>query len=901
MVKPKLVIIDGNSLINRAYYALPPLTTKDGLPTNAVYGFATMLFRIFEEHYPDYISVAFDRKEATFRHKEFDGYKAQRKGMPQELAQQMPVLKDLLDVLEINRIEIEGYEADDIIGTLSKYGESEGLYVLIVTGDRDALQLVSEDVKVVYTKKGVSEFELYDLEKIKQVYGLTPEKLIDLKGLMGDKSDNIPGVPGVGEKTALKLIHEFGSLEKVFERVEELPPGKLKENLQDNAQQAMLSKKLATIHRDIPITIDLDKCRTSSPDAGAVLAKLSELEFSSLIERAKKLLGQEERAEALSFGKAELSYRCTQKFEEAKKVLEKVNKSKRIAFEIVVSTDDYIDFEVYGISLAWDEREGVYIPINHPGYSLDEDQVFGLIKPVMENPLIEKYGHHLKQDIIALKQRGVDLVNYTFDSEIFAYLLDPAASSYQLEKIVLKYLGSNISSIEDLTGKGKKAVELNKLEMDRVCECMASRVESIFKLKPIMEGDIKRMDMEKLAHEIELPLIEVLADMELNGIKVDKEALVHYSEKLQGSIDDITKEIFSLAGEEFNINSPKQLGEILFKRLGLPPIKKTKTGYSTDAEVLEQLKDKHPVVEKILEYRQLVKLKSTYADGLLKAINPRTGRVHSSFKQTVTATGRISSTEPNLQNIPIKLELGREIRRVFVPENEKYLFVDADYSQIELRILAHISGDQNLIKAFKENQDIHTQTAAQVFGVDPSEVTPSMRSSAKAVNFGIIYGISDYGLSQNLRIPRKKAAQYIEKYLAKYKGVKEYMDGVIREGQENGLVKTILGRIRYLPELKSGNRNLRSFGERMAMNTPIQGSAADIIKLAMIRVYKGLKKKGLRSHLVLQVHDELIIEACKEEIEEVKKLLRECMEEAVDLKVPLRVDMSVGENWYEAK
>lgn len=896
-----MVIIDGNSLVNRAFYALPPLTTKEGLPTNAVYGFLTMLFKIFEEQHPDYISVAFDRKEATFRHREYEGYKAQRKGMPEELAQQMPVLKDVLDTLMINRVEIEGYEADDIIGTLSRYGEGKGIEVLVVTGDRDALQLVSSGVKVVYTKRGVSEFELYDLDSIEKIYGLMPEKLVDLKGLMGDKSDNIPGVPGVGEKTALKLLHEFGSLEQVLGRLDELPEGRIKQNLVENAHQAALSKKLAAIHRDIPIDIDLNKCRRIAPDPDSVLAKFSQLEFNSLFERASKLLAGDKGMPAEHTASPGGVCECVSTLEELEKVLEAIKEGSALAIEIVVSTDDYIDFEVYGISLAWNERQGVYIPLMHSGYSLDKDAVFERIKPIMENEKIEKYGHHLKQDIIALKQQNIAMKNYRFDSEVFAYLLDPAASSYQLEKVAFKYLGVNIGGLEDLVGKGRSAVKFSELEMEKVCEHIAFRTESIFRLRTVMENEIKNMGMERLAYDIELPLIEILADMELYGIKVDRKALVEYSEKLQSSIDGLTEEVYSLAGEKFNINSTRQLGEVLFNRLGLPPIKKTKTGYSTDAEVLEQLKERHPIVEKILEYRQLVKLKSTYADGLLKAINERTGRVHSSFRQTVTATGRISSTEPNLQNIPIRLELGRDIRRVFVPGDGDFVFVDADYSQIELRVLAHISGDKNLIDAFRENRDIHTQTATQVFGVEPDKVTPSMRSSAKAVNFGIIYGISDYGLSQNLKIPRKKAAGYIQRYFAEYSGVKKYMDEIVREGHEKGMVKTILGRIRYLPELKSGNRNLRSFGERMAMNTPIQGSAADIIKLAMIKVHKGLKEKTLKSRLILQVHDELIIEAYRDEVEEVKALLKSCMEEAVELRVPLRADMGVGENWYEAK
>jgi DNA polymerase-1 len=906
LANPTMVIIDGNSLINRAYYALPPLNTKDGVPTNAVYGFLTMLFKILDEHCPDYISVAFDRKEATFRHQEYDGYKAQRKGMPDELACQMPLLKDLLDVLGINRIEIEGYEADDIIGTLSRYGEEQGLSVLVVTGDRDALQLVSRDLAVVYTKRGVSDFKLYGPDEITEEYGLEPERLTDLKGLMGDKSDNIPGVPGVGRKTALKLLHSYRSLEGVLEGIQQMPPGKLRDSLTNNMQQALLSKRLATICRDVPIDIDLESCKRGFPDQQSVLSKLSDLEFNSLIERAKRVFwGQQQDAADNSRHSTEydtgMDYCCVYDIDGIKKAVSKIVESGRLAFEIVVSTDEHIEFDIYGISVAWNPQHGVYIPVGHSGFDIQAGSVFELLRPVMENPEVEKYGYHLKQDIIALKLHGIELRGYAFDAEIFAYLLDPASSSYELEKIALKYLGSTIPAMEMLTGKGKNYTAIKDIEPDRVCRNMACRAQTIFGLKDVMIKQIDDLGLSRLAYQVELPLVEVLADMEISGIKIDKGALEDYSAKLQRRIDSLTDRIFRTAGRQFNINSPKQLGEVLFVDLGLPPIKKTKTGYSTDAEVLEQLMDRHPIIGDILEYRQLVKLKTTYTDGLLKAVNPNTGRIHSSFKQTVTATGRISSTEPNLQNIPVRLELGKELRRVFVPENKDYIFVDADYSQIELRVLAHISGDPNLVKAFTEDQDIHIQTAAQVFGVSPEDVTPAMRSSAKAVNFGIIYGISDYGLSQNLRISRKSAAEYIEKYFARFNVVKEYMGRIIKQGLETGMVTTILGRIRYLPELRSNNRNLRGFGERMAMNTPIQGSAADIMKLAMIKVHSALKDKGLRSRLVLQVHDELIVEAHRKELDMVKAILTECMETAVELKVPLKVDLAVGNSWYEAK
>ncbi|NLZ90978.1 MAG: DNA polymerase I [Clostridiales bacterium] len=900
MEKPRMIVIDGNSLINRAFYALPPLSTKQGLPTNAVYGFVTMLFKILEEYNPDYISVAFDRKEATFRHNEYSDYKAQRKGMPEDLAVQVPVLKDLLDAMDINRMEAAGFEADDVIGTLSRYGEQEGMEVLIVTGDRDALQLVSDSVKVIYTKRGVSDFELCDKRSVKERYGLEPAGLIDLKGLMGDKSDNIPGVPGVGEKTALKLLQQYGNLEAVLENANNMPEGRLKQSLISNIQQAVLSKKLATICRDIPIVLDIGRSRKPSPDIHRVAAKLSELEFNSLIDRAKDLLGTGDTAKTPGNKTPECTYTCLETLDGMDAVLENIQRNKCMAFEIVTSTDDDIEFEVYGISIAWDRGEGVYIPTGNEGCALDEAAVFNALKPIMEDGSIKKLGHHLKQDIIALAKRGISLVNYTFDSEIFAYLLDPAASSYDLEKIAIKYLGENIAGIEEIAGKGKDRIRFNQIEMEKICRYLADRARCMFALRDVLEKQIRDAGMEDLVYSVELPLVQVLASMQLTGIRLDRKELEQYLGKLGRNIEALTLEIYSHAGEEFNINSTKQLGEVLFVKLGLPPVKKTKTGYSTDVEVLEQLRDRHPIVEKVLEYRQLIKLKSTYAEGLMKAINPRTGRVHSNFKQTVTTTGRISSTEPNLQNIPIKLDLGREIRRAFIPGSEEYLFVAADYSQIELRVLAHVSGDKNLIKAFREQQDIHSRTAAQVFDVTPLEVTPAMRNSAKAVNFGIIYGISDFGLARSLHIPRSKAAGYIKRYFEVFSGVREYMDRVIKEGTRQGMVRTMLGRTRYLPELKSGNRNIRNLGERLAMNTPIQGSAADIIKLAMNKVYNRLKEENLRSRLVLQVHDELIIETHRDELDRVKAILRECMEGAVDLKVPLEVKMSVGRNWYEA-
>ncbi|MFZ5965963.1 MAG: DNA polymerase I [Bacillota bacterium] len=884
----RMVIIDGNSLINRAFYGIPTLTTKEGLHTNAVYGFVNMLYKILEEYDPRYISVAFDRKAPTFRHMEFEDYKAGRKRMPDELSQQMPILKEVLDAFRIHRVEIDGFEADDLIGTLVKYGENASLHPIVVTGDRDALQLASEITKILITKKGISSLEVYDKSEVLAKYEVTPEQFIDLKGLMGDKSDNIPGVPGIGEKTAIKLIKEFDSIENLLKNTDRISNAKLKQKIEDYAEQAMLSKRLATIMTDVPVEISLEEMQTEKPDMDKLIPLFRKLEFHSLINKLKK------DHEQPDYIQEQQDITVLKETEDIQVLSKKLKQCQTFIFKIFWDAHDIFKDPIVGICIML-EDEYIYIDLR------ENPQNISLLKDVFEDEHIKKYGHETKKDVVALLRHGIHLRGLAFDAAIALYLIEPTRSNYDIHNIAAEYLAMTFPSSEDVLGKGKNAQRYQDIEAIQLAQHGFHWCTTVKGVNNVFMKSIEENGLEKLFFHVEMPLIEVLADMEYRGVCVNKEKLQEIGEKLDEKIHVLTSEIYQLAGESFNINSTKQLGEILFDKLGLPTIKKTKTGYSTNAEVLEKLYKKHEIIPKIIEYRQLVKLKSTYIDGLIAVINPTTNKIHSSFNQTVTSTGRISSTEPNLQNIPIKLEAGREIRKVFVPSNHEYLFLDADYSQIELRVLAHISQDENLKEAFHLNQDIHATTAAKVFNVPLDEVTSFQRSSAKAVNFGIVYGISDYGLSENLHIARKEAQRYIDEYFKKYHGVKAYMEKTVKECVEKGYVTTMLNRRRYIPEIKSSNYNLKSFGERTAMNTPIQGSAADIIKIAMIKVYTKLKERQLKSKLILQVHDELLVEVYRDEIEEVKKIVENEMENALSMDVPLKIDLNIGESWYDTK
>ncbi|KXS41130.1 MULTISPECIES: DNA polymerase I [unclassified Candidatus Frackibacter] len=867
--KKEMFLLDGSSLLHRAFYALPTsLQTSDGECTNAVLGFTKMLLRLIEDEEPDALAVAFDLAAPTFRHKEYKEYKAQRKETPDELKPQFGLIKEVLAAFQIPVLELEGYEADDVIGTLANKGEEAGYQVTVVTGDRDALQLVTDNTKIMYTRRGITDIVNYDLPKVREEYELEPKQLIDMKGLMGDKSDNIPGIYGIGEKTAIKLLKEFGTVEEVLANIDQVSGKKRKERLREQADKARLSKRLATIELDVPLDYDLDAFCLSEPDQEKLVEILSRLEFNSLL---KELGGYE----TLSFEEA---YILINKEIELDEVLAELKRIDEFAFKFNFKKNKPYHHQVKGLTIACNEEKVYYIDLKE----LAVEEAINKLKIIFEDSTINKLSLHAKENLLYLKEFDIEVVNLTFTPLLAGYLLRPANKEEDLEDLVTEYL----------------RVELS--EVDSAIQKEIQTVRTLFKLREVLIKELKDKDLLELFNDIEVPLIPVLAELELNGIDVDEEELDRLSAQLQEKLDNICEQAYELAGEEFNLNSPKQLGVILFEKLGLPVIKKTKTGYSTSASVLEELEDKHEIIPLILEYRQYQKLKSTYVDPLADLINPETGRIHTSFNQMVTATGRLSSTEPNLQNIPIRTKEGREIRKVFVAEEGKELLA-IDYSQIELRVLAHISQDENLIDAFINNEDIHTKTAAEVFGVEDSEVTYEERRRAKAINFGIAYGISSWGLAKDINVSKKEAEDYINQYFERYPKVKVYMDQRIEEAKEKGYVKTILNRRRYLPEINSNNYHRRSFAERMAINTPIQGSAADIMKLAMLEAADALKEHNLESKMLLQVHDELVFEVEAHELEEIKAVMKEKMEGVIELDVPLIVDVKAGENWRDMK
>ncbi len=864
----KLLILDSNSILNRAFYGVRYLSAKDGTPTNAIYGFLNILLKLIKEQEPDYICAAFDVKAPTFRHKQYEGYKAQRKPMPEGLAAQMPLAKDVLRAMGVTILEKEGYEADDIIGTVARLCEESEISCFIATGDKDDLQLASDKTKVILTvtKSGYNETIIYDDKAVKEKYHVTPTEFIDVKALMGDPSDNIPGVKGVGEKTAMSLIEKHHSIEYIYENIDGIGlKGAMLQKMKDGREMAFMSKELATINRNTPIEFNAEECVFDGfENNGELYEILKRLELNSIIKKLDLSGGDNVKENEDIF--KDFSYQ--------------VGDKNMISGDKVTVV---LDFDGDNISSA-------AVGVGNNAVVLNEQDD---IKELLEDDSIAKVMFDVKEAIVKLNGR-IDIKNIVDDTAIAAYLVDPAKNEYTIEKLASEYFGTVIEKPEV-----KQLSLLDDVETDR-SEYLAKCAVALGVLNERIGDKIKENGQEKLYQEVELPLVTVLAHLEINGFLVDDNQLKEFADKLGEKIDALTNEIYMLAGEEFNINSPKQLGVILFEKLELKPVKKTKTGYATNADVLEKLRDKHPIVNFIMEYRQLAKLKSTYCDGLTAVVNPNTHRIHSVFTQTVTVTGRLSSTEPNLQNIPTRTELGREIRKMFVAK-DGYVLVDADYSQIELRVLAHIANDETMINAFRNNEDIHAVTASQVLGIPLEDVTKEQRSSAKAVNFGIVYGIGEFSLAQDLHISVKEAKAYIESYLEKYNGVRNYMESIKEQAKKDGYVKTMLNRIRYIPELKSPNYNIRQFGERVALNTPIQGTAADIIKLAMVRVDNRLINEGLKSKLILQVHDELIVEAHKDEVDKVKQILSEEMQGAMELNVPLKVDMSTGHSWYDAK
>lgn len=878
MNKKKLVLIDGNSIAYRAFFALPLLNNDKGIHTNAVYGFTMMLMKILEEEKPTHMLVAFDAGKTTFRHKTFEEYKGGRQKTPPELSEQFPFIRELLDAYGISRYELENYEADDIIGTLSLMAEADGFKVKVISGDKDLTQLSSKATTVGITRKGITDIEEYTPEHINEKYGLTPEQIIDMKGLMGDASDNIPGVPGVGEKTAIKLLKEFSTVENLLQSLDKVSGNKLKEKLAEFTDQALMSKQLATIERKAPIEVDLGDITFEGFQREKVVNLFKELGFSSLLDK----LG-EAAPETQTNRLEEIAFTIPSAITEDLFTEENY-------FYVEMLDDNYHHADILGFSVV--NKKGAFYFSSELALRSD------VFKNWAEDEQSKKIVYDAKRSEVSLRRYGIHLKGTDFDIVIATYLLNPSDSQEDLAAIAKKYQLYNIQSDESFYGKGAK----QKVPEESVlAEHLVRKAITMSELKAKLEAELKKNEQYELFTELEMPLSLILADMESTGIKVERKRLEAMGRELNERLIEIEEKICELAGEKFNINSPKQLGVILFEKLNLPSFKKTKTGYSTSADVLEKLAPHHEIVEHILLYRQLGKLQSTYIEGLLKVIDPKTEKIHTRFQQTLTATGRLSSIDPNLQNIPIRLEEGRKIRQAFVPSEEGWVIFSADYSQIELRVLAHIAGDKKLIQAFKDGMDIHTKTAMEVFHVDKDEVTSNMRRQAKAVNFGIVYGISDYGLSQNLGISRKEAGQFIERYLNSYPGVKEYMEDIIHSAKQKGYVTTLLQRRRYLPDITSRNFNIRSFAERTAMNTPIQGSAADIIKKAMIDMDEALKDKGLKTRLLLQVHDELIFEAPEEEIEILKELVPLVMENAIELDVPLKVDYAYGPTWFDAK
>ncbi len=878
----KLVLIDGNSIIYRAFFALPLLNNDKGVYTNAVYGFTTMLMRILEEEKPTHMLVAFDAGKTTFRHKTYKEYKGGRQKTPPELSEQFPVLKEVLEAFHIPHYQLANYEADDIIGTLADQAESEKWDVTVISGDKDLLQLVSDDVTVNLTRKGISEVDKYTPEFMKGNMEISPDQVIDMKALMGDNSDNIPGVPGIGEKTAVKLLKQFKTLDQVYANIDQVSGKKMKENLTNHKEDAMMSKELVTIKRDTPVEVALDKLSYEGYEQPKVSAVFKDLGFQSLLNR---LDGEDDNEPAAEDNAplSEISY----------KIADEVSAD-------MFTGEDALVIEMLGENYHRDPIEGIGIVNADGAYFIKAEAAVksDIFRVWAEDSSKKKYVFDAKKSVVALLNSGIHLKGITFDMLLVSYLLNPSENHHDIPAVGQRYGKKDVLYDEEVYGKGARR---KKPEQEALAEHIVRKTAVLYQLKDAMEAELKENNQYELFKELEMPLALILGEMEHTGVQVDVSRLEEMGAELKKRLDKIEQEVYELAGESFNLNSPKQLGPILFEKLGLPVIKKTKTGYSTAADVLEKLEGEHDIIPKILLYRQLGKLQSTYIEGLLKVVDKDTRKIHTRFNQALTQTGRLSSIEPNLQNIPIRLEEGRKIRQAFVPSESDWIMFAADYSQIELRVLAHIAEDEKLIKAFKEDSDIHTQTAMEVFHVDRDGVTSDMRRQAKAVNFGIVYGISDFGLSQNLGITRKEAKQFIDRYFSIYPGVKTYMEEIIQTAKHQGYVTTLMNRRRYLPEITSRNFNLRSFAERTAMNTPIQGSAADIIKKAMIDLHIRLRDEKMKARMLLQVHDELILEAPRSELDKLKEIVPDVMRHTVDLIVPLDVDYSYGNSWFDAK
>lgn len=898
----KAVLIDGNSLAYRAFYALPDtMKTASGIVTNAVYGFTTMLLKILEKK-PDFIAIAFDRAAPTFRHKEYADYKATRQKAPPTLYEQMPLVRKVSEAFDIPIFELDGFEADDIIGTLAKQAEKKGFHVDIVTGDKDTLQIVDDSINVLTTRKGLSDIVTYNKEEIKKQYGLSADQMLDYKALKGDASDNIPGIAGIGEKTATDLLQKFGTLDNLFKNLDKVESEKLRTKIESGIEQAKMSKRLATIVTDVPVSADFEKEKPADIDWAKVIPIFEEFEFSSLIKKysAKEpsTTVEEKRAHIKS---SKANYITVTDAVSLDQLIKELKASDAFAFDTETTGQNPLETEIVGLSFAIKPNEAFYIPVGHKsGKQLDIDEVLKALKPILEDGNIRKYGQNIKYDNEVMFNYGINVAGTAFDTMVAAYTLDPT-SKIGLKSLAHGLLGKKMIDITELIGTGAKQITMAEVDIDVASDYACSDADMTLQLVPILKGQIEELGVSDLLYKIEVPLVDVLTVIEENGVSIDKDILKEMSKETEVEMKHLETQIFAICGETFNINSPKQLQVILFDKLKLPIIKRTKTGASTDAEVLEELAVKFEIAKRLMDYRQLQKFKSTYIDVLPTLVNKKTGRIHTSFNQTITATGRLSSTNPNLQNIPAKGEMAQRIRQAFVPAKAGWKILGADYSQIELRILAHLSGDAVFTKAFNEDKDIHKITASEVFGVPVDEVTDEMRDRAKVVNFGIIYGMSDFGLSKSLKIKKTEAAKYIDTYFLKHSGVKKFIDHIIEQAKKDGYVCTLLGRKRPMPDINNPNNNLRQFAERTAINTPVQGTAADIIKVAMINIQNLIRSKQLKTKMILQVHDELVFEVPDEEVDQVKKLVEHEMVNAVKLNVPVKVHIGIGNNWAEAK
>jgi len=892
--EPLLLLFDGNALVHRAFHALPPLTQpKTGELVNAVYGFASTLLKVFADFKPTHWAVAFDRPGPTFRHEMFEEYKAQRPATPEELKGQMKKVHQLVEAFHIPVFEIDGFEADDVLGTLSKQADEQGVETIIVTGDNDMLQAVLPRVKTLAPRRTFTDTVLYDEEAVEQKYGIKPEQLADLKALAGDVSDNIPGLPGIGEKTAAKLLQQYGSLRGIYDHIEDVTPGRLQDTLREYRTQAFRNKELSTIVKDVPIKLDLKTCQVSHYDRNEVARLFQELEFIKLLSRLPQMKAESSQPSAV---------KCHMVNTEAAlgQLIGELETAQGLAIEVETTGEKAAMADLVGIAISSARGKAFYIPLGHIGLNqppqLPLTRVAAGLKPILENASKDKIAYNGKHVMAVLVGCGVEVKNLNFDPMLAAYLL--GEKSLGLKALAFNKLGVEIATPAGLSGAGKKQSSLSLLEVNQIADYFCANVDIVWSLKESLETELRKQGLWQLFTEVEMALIPVLVAMESNGILLDTDLLRGMSLEQGQELLRLEKEIYSSVGHQFNINSPQQLGKVLFEELRLPQSRRTKSGYSTEASVMEALRGTHPIIELILKYRQLSKLKSTYVDALPALINHKTGRVHTSFNQTGTATGRLSSSDPNLQNIPIRSEMGNKIRKAIIAPPGAYL-LSADYSQIDLRALAHLSQDSALITAFAQDEDIHAMTASKIFGIPASEVTPEMRRNAKTVNFGVVYGMSDYGLEQATNLSREEASQFIALYFEKYPGVKEYLEATKAQARKLGYVQTVLGRRRFLPEINSFNRMVREAAERMAINAPVQGSSADIIKIAMINLHREMEKRNLKSKMLLQIHDELLFEVPEEEVEEMKSLVTELMPRAVELCVPVKIDIKLGRNWGE--